>query len=393
MLQAVKGLPEPDADAKEHSHRLVEVIHEEINVAGGSIGFDRYMELALYRPGLGYYSAGAGKFGGLGDFVTAPEVSALFSQCLARQCISVLNAIPQGNILELGAGTGVMAAQVLETLEGQGLLPQRYYILELSAELRQRQAETLQQRVPQLYGRVCWLSALPQGGFRGVVLANELLDAMPVHCFHLREGRVLERRVGLSNRGQLVWTEREAAAALRARVEYLCGRFPQALPTGYYSEVNLRLEPWIKALGEAMEQAVMVLIDYGYPRREYYHPQRFQGTLLCHYRHLAHQDPFFYPGLQDISANVDFTAVAEAGVESGLQLLGYTTQAHFLLAGGLDEIFSEGLDEGLRLEYSQQIKRLTLPSEMGERFQVIALGKRFETPIPGFGLRDLRARL
>ncbi|MCP4407134.1 MAG: SAM-dependent methyltransferase [Gammaproteobacteria bacterium] len=393
MFQAVKSLPEPDADAKKHSHRLTEVIREEIDAAGGSIGFDRYMELALYRPGLGYYSAGAGKFGKFGDFVTAPEVSALFSQCLARQCISILNAIPQGNILELGAGTGVMAAQILETLADQGLLPPRYYILELSAELRQRQAETLQRRVPQWYERVCWLSALPQGGFRGVVLANELLDAMPVHCFYLHEGCVFERRVGVSNRGRLVWTKREAATALRARVEHLCGQLPQALPTGYHSEVNLRLDPWFKALGKAMEQVVMILIDYGYPRREYYHPQRIQGTLLCHYRHLAHEDPFFYPGLQDISANVDFTAVAQAGVESGLQLLGYTTQAHFLLASGLDEIFSEVLDEGLRLEYSQQIKRLTLPSEMGERFQVIALGKRFDAPIPGFGLRDLRIRL
>ncbi len=386
-------LPEPDSLAKIHSQALSEIIRAKIRKSGGSIGFDHYMELALYRPGLGYYSAGMSKFGALGDFVTAPQVSSLFSQCIARQCDSLLHKLGKGSILELGAGTGVMAADLLETLDNLGNVPERYYILELSADLRQRQAKTLQSRMPRLCGTITWLDSLPSSGFRGVVLANEVLDAMPVQCFSLDGQTVLERSVGIEDDKRFGWRDLPAKADLSLKVRGLMEQLSEPLAFGYCSEINPLLGAWMKALADSLAQAVIIVIDFGYPRREYYHPQRTQGTLLCHYQHRAHDDPFFYPGLQDISANVDFSAVAEAGVAAGLELLGYTSQAHFLFANGLDEIFAGVKDDGLRMKYAQQIKRLTLPSEMGERFQVMALSKAFDEPLQGFALRDLRFRL
>ncbi len=389
----VGTLPVPNADARHHSRRICQLIKKEIEAANGSIGFDRYMQRVLYLPGLGYYSAGWQKFGEGGDFVTAPEVSSLFSQCLAHQCLAILHSIKQGSILELGAGTGIMAADLLKSMQALGRLPERYYILELSAELRARQAETLRQRVPHLSAFVRWLDGFPQHGFCGVVLGNEVLDAMPVHCFGITQEGIVERRVGSAQQGGFQWVERPADAHLEGAVARITAELANALSPGYFSEVNLRLVPWMRLLSAALKQAVVIVIDYGYPRREYYHPQRDRGTLLCHYRHLAHEDPFYVPGLQDISANVDFTAVAEAADIAGLQLLGYTSQAQFLLANGIAEIVAEAKNERQRLMYAQQIKRLTLPSEMGDRFQVMALGKAFSEPLQGFQLRDFRSRL
>jgi SAM-dependent MidA family methyltransferase len=386
-------LAQPACDALVHSRSLSQLIQTKIKAAGGSIGFDEYMQLALYEPGMGYYSAGAAKFGASGDFVTAPQISALFSQVLARQCAAVLGTIQKSNILEFGAGTGVMAADLLLALEKLNALPDRYYILELSAELRQRQQHMLQTRLAHLYERVVWLEGLPKFSFRGIVLANEVLDAMPVRCFKQGAEGLWERRVGVDSEGEFRWIEQPADSTLRSEVDTIKHQLIEPLPPGYCSEVNMQLGAWISAIKSILEQAIILIIDYGYPKREYYHPQRHRGTVLCHYRHRAHEDPFFYPGLQDISANVDFSAVAEAAYASGLSVLGYTTQAYFLLANGLDEIFAELTDERLRLRYSQQIKRLTLPSEMGERFQVIALGQAFDCPLRGFALRDFRHRL
>ncbi len=388
----ISSLPQPESTAKTHSATVLDLIRKEIATAGGSIGFDRYMELALYTPALGYYSAGLHKFGRGGDFVTAPELSPLFSRCLARQCAQLLEHISNGEVLEFGAGTGVMAADILTELQHLDCLPERYCILELSAELRARQRETLEARAPQLLSRIEWLDGLPQH-FKGIVLGNEILDAMPAQCFAVRGSTVVERQVGVDENNQPGWQERPADELLLAHVANISKDLPAALEDGYCSEFNARLDPWMQSLAECLDQAVVLLIDYGYPRREYYHPERRDGTLICHYQHRAHNDPFFYPGLQDISANVDFTAVAEAAEASGLSLAGYTSQANFLIANGLEEFYAEAVDEQARLRMSQQIKLLTLPSEMGERFQVMALSKGVTESLQGFSLRDYCSRL
>lgn len=387
---AAGQLPPLPPEAQAHSERLQALIRDEIEHAGGRIGFDRFMELALYAPGLGYYSAGSYKFGEAGDFVTAPELSALFSRCLAGQCAEVLRGIG-GDILEFGAGSGVMAADVLAELERLEVLPEHYYILELSAELRQRQQQSLAQRVPHLADRAVWLDALPEGGFRGVVLANEVLDAMPVHRFVIAHGEPRELCV-VWNGQRFVLDEAAPDAALFDRLRHLQREY--GLHDGYRSEINLRAGEWVHSLGGFLQQGVALLIDYGFPQREFYHPQRDEGTLMCHYRHRAHDDALILLGLQDITAHVDFTAVAEAALAAGLSVRGYTSQANFLLANGLTELLAqtEG-DTREQLALSAQVKRLTMPGEMGEMFKVMALARGWEGPLRGFALRDERARL
>ena len=390
-MNTVLELPQPDADAQAHSDTLQAVIREAIEQAGGHIGFDRYMELALYAPGLGYYSAGNQKFGEAGDFVTAPELSPLFSRSLARQCAEILAVIPQAEILEFGAGSGIMAATILRELGQLDCLPERYLILELSSELRARQQQTLGQHCPQLAERIVWLDSLPAEGFRGVILANEVLDAMPVQRFCIDYDEPHELRVGWDGKGFYL-AEAAPDAALFTRLEGL--RRQYELPNTYCSEINLYAEQWIASLAEILQQGVVLLIDYGFPQAQYYHAQRSDGTLLCHYRHRAHHDALILPGLQDITAHVDFTAVAEAALKAGLAVRGYTTQASFLLANGITELLAEAGDD-LRdqLTLSNQIKRLTMPGEMGESFKVMALGKGWQAPLRGFALRDDRARL
>lgn len=386
-------LPEPDADSRARSLRLLAKIQDAIKAHGGSIGFDQYMRMALYDPVLGYYHAPGWIFGAGGDFVTAPEVSPVLAWRLARLCAQAFDVIKGGEILEFGAGSGALAAELLLELGRLGALPRRYCVLELSAELRRRQRECLQARAPHLLPRVAWLNALPPPGFEGVIVANEVLDAMPVQCFALRGGAIVERRVTAVRDPALAWYGQAADADLGARVSAVLESLPEPLPDDYYSELNPALGAWMRTLAERLSQALLLIIDYGYPRREYYHPQRHTGTLLCHYQHRAHDDPFFYPGLQDISANVDFTALAEAARAARLELLAYTTQAQFLLAAGLDEIFARAADEREHLHLSQQLQRLTLPGEMGDRFQLMALGRDLELPAQAFTNRDQRVRL
>lgn len=384
----------PDSDAQTHNQHLQTLIRAEIERSGGQITFARYMELALYAPGLGYYSAGARKFGEAGDFVTAPELSPLFSRCVARQCRQVLAGLGGGDILEVGAGTGAMAAEVLRELEALDCLPGCYFILDLSAELRQRQRETLEHRVPHLLDRVRWLDHLPGSGFTGVVLANELLDAMPVHLFRIEEEGPQELYVGEESE-RFVWrggslSDPRLGERVAAIVEE---RGP--LPPGYTSEINLAAEGWVRGLADWFERGLALFIDYGFPRREYYHHERNGGTLMCHYRHRAHPDPLILTGLQDITAHVDFTAVAEAAVEVGLAVAGYTTQAYFLLGSGLMEMAGESHPDDTRqhLALMQKIKKLTSPSEMGELFKVIALTRGIDLPLIGFSFQDQRGRL
>ena len=385
-------LPRPGSEAAAHSARLAARIRAEIGARGGWLPFERFLELALYAPGLGYYSAGAHKFGSAGDFVTAPDLSPLFGRCLARQCRDVL-AVTGGDVLELGAGSGALAASLLPELEALGTLPQRYLILEPSAELRQRQQQRLAALPPELRDRVAWLDGLPER-LRGVILGNEVVDALPVQRFRITDQGPRPLGVALEA-DRMVWREGPPSARLERRLQALQRELGHALPVGYCSEIDHCLGQWLAALADCLETGLLLLVDYGHPRREYYHPERSDGTLRCYYRHRLHADPFLYPGLQDITASVDFSALADAGLAAGLQLEGYTSQAWFLLGCGLEALLAEtGPEAGVaHLDRVRQVKLLTLPEEMGERCKVMAFGRGDLLPLCGFSLCDARSRL
>jgi SAM-dependent MidA family methyltransferase len=394
-------LPPLSADEQQHSAAVAAMLREALVAAGGWLSFERYMELALYAPGLGYYSAGSAKIGSGGDFVTAPEISDLFSRCVARQCAEVLS-VTGGEILELGAGTGRMAATVLESLAAEGVLPERYSILEVSADLAQRQRERLRSLPDALRQRVVWLERLPERPIRGVVLANEVLDALPCRRFVIgsesdeASGRtplssVLELGVALEG-DAFISRARAPDSALAVACAALL-ELPQSLPPGYTSEACLRVEPWIASVGECLDRGLILLFDYGLPRSHYYHPQRVSGTLRCHFKQLAHDDPYVNVGVQDITAWVDFTRVAEAAVATGLDVTGFCTQAAFLLATGIERFAAEadGIVEQTRR--AGEARRLLLPGEMGEAFKVMALGRDYDAAPAGFALQDLRHSL
>jgi SAM-dependent MidA family methyltransferase len=368
-------LPLPAPEAAEHSARLVEFIRRDIAAHGGWISFARYMELALYAPGLGYYAAGAHKFGEAGDFITAPELSPLFGRTLARQVAEIM-ARSAAHILELGAGSGKLAADMLAELEQLGSLPDSYAILEVSADLRERQQTLMRERMPHLLDRVQWLDTLPER-FSGAIVANEVLDALPVHVVHWRDSAITERGVASVEHG-FIWQERAIRDA-----DLLHAAQQIKVPDDYVSEICLAARGLINSLAQRLEQGALLFIDYGFGTREFYHPQRSRGTLMCHYRHRAHDDPFFLPGLQDITAHVNFSDIAECGIDAGMELMGYATQAYFLVNCGITALLQDTLPENLReyLPRSAQLQKLTSPAEMGELFKVIALGKL--APHPG----------
>ena len=371
-------LPSPDEAACQHSGRLAAVIAERIEAAGGAIGFDEYMRLALYEPGLGYYAGPAVEFGEHGDFVTAPELSPLFGRCLARQIDALLDQGCGARILEFGAGSGKLCADLL------GALPrlESYLIVDLGGALKQRQQQLLRACLSaEQYARIEWLDGLPSA-FDGIVVANEVLDAMPVKRVVQRE-RWRELGVGLDG-GRFQWRELDAddrtLAAMRA-IEAQLGE----LPAGYTSELNLNFAPWFRALADGCSAAALLIVDYGYERASYYHPERRDGTLSCHYRHRVHFDPLVYPGLQDITAFVDFDAAADAAEAAGFEVVGLVSQGHFLLANGLLDAAQQefaGDDQWRRLQVAQQVKALTLPQEMGEKFKVLALAKNRALQMP-----------
>lgn len=377
----MSSLPPPTEDALAQSTRLVERLHAEIAAAGGWLSFARYMELALYAPGLGYYSGGARKFGPGGDFITAPELTPLFGQALASQVEQVIRASAPA-VIEVGAGTGLLAADLLLELERRGSLPDSYGILELSGELRERQFDTLAEKAPHLASRVAWLDSLPES-FAGAVVANEVLDVMPVHLVVSRVDGLFERGVAVDG-GALRWADVPAAGAVREAALALALPAPE---TGeYVTEINLAGSAWVASWAERLQQGAMLLIDYGYPRAEYYLPSRANGTLLCYYRHHAHGDPFLWPGLNDITAFVDFTAVAEAAFAAGLDVVGYTTQAQFLFnCGVLDCLARRGpQDKADYIRAARAVQRLTAPQEMGELFKVLAVARGLGEPLLGF---------
>jgi len=382
----MSSLPTPAAAALEHSQALCQHIGEEIAAAGGWISFARYMELALYAPGLGYYAAGARKFGSAGDFVTAPEMSPLFGRALARQLAQIMT-LSAPAIIEAGAGTGRLAADLLLELEALQALPASYAILELSSDLKERQRETVAQAAPHLLARVQWLDQLPER-FSGAVIGNEVLDAMPVHLVVWRESGLAERGVCLQD-GCFAGAERPATGHLLEFARQL-GEFPP----GYASEIALAAPAWAAAWGPIIDTGAVLLIDYGFPRREFYHPQRGSGTLMCHYRHHAHPDPFYLPGLQDITAHVDFTAIIIAADAAGLSLGGYTSQGQFLLNCGILDLLGELPPASLEyIRAAGAVNKLVMPHEMGELFKVMALTKGIATPLSGFSQGEQSFRL
>lgn len=387
-------LPEPGVDAQAHSERLRAVIADKIARAGGDIPFRCYMELALYAPGLGYYAA-AGSAGLVGaDFVTAPQVSPLFARCLARQCAEVFAELGGGDVLEPGAGTGALAGELLAALEQAEQLPACYRIVELSAELQAQQRTAIERRVPHLLERCVWHDHWPES-FEGVVIANEVLDAFPVECFRIAESGVEQRRTQQDD-GALSDAWAAAPDDLAHGVAHIEADLGHALPTGYRSELSPQFPGWFSSLSASLRRGAALFVDYGYVRSEYYLPERAAGTLVCTRAHRAHDVPYDWPGLTDITAFVDFTAVAEAATGADFELEGFTPQAHFLFSTGLEQIAAEAraeADERGELHLAQQIKTLTMPGEMGERFNVIGFSKGLETPLSGFALNDLSYRL
>lgn len=380
-------LPAPIPDAFAHSQRVTAHLHALIDDAGGWIPFSRYMEAALYAPGLGYYAAGAAKFGTAGDFVTAPELTPLFGRTLAQAIAPVL-AETNGEVLELGAGSGRLAADMLGELERLGALPARYDILEVSADLRQRQQETLVRERPHLCERVQWLDALPDH-FRGVILGNEVLDALPVELVHWTASGAMVRGV-IRDGESFTWQDQPIDdPVLRARA----GALDQA--PGYLSEINLAADALIASLARMLDYGLILMIDYGFSATEYYHPQRHMGTLRMHYRHHALDDPFYLPGLCDLTAHVDFSAVARAGRDAGLELAGYASQANFLLGSGLTELLMQTppTDAAAYLPQANAVQRLVSPAEMGELFKVIGFAKGDLAPLAGLARGDRRHTL
>ena len=379
------SLPEPSAEAQAASRELSACIAACIRTAGGWLPFADYMDLALHQPGLGYYAGGAYKFGKAGDFVTAPELTPLFGQALARQVAQVLGAVSPGLtvVLEVGAGSGRLAADLLLALDGLGVLPMRYEILELSGELRARQKQAIAAAVPHLADRVVWLDELPER-FSGCVIANELLDALPTHAVAWRADGLMERGVTETQNGFGWAAERPAQGALAAAMAAL----PVEAP--FESEVGLAARAWVAEWGRRLDRGALLLLDYGLPRHELYHPLRSHGTLRCHYQQRLHEDPFWWPGLSDITTHVDFTAVAEAGFDAGLDVLGYTNQATFLINCGIGELLAARQEAGgeQALRASGAVQMLLAPREMGEMFKAIALGKGIDTPLLGFARGD-----
>lgn len=396
-------MPALSAEEEAHSRAVTALVEERVGAAGGWLSFEQFMELALYAPGLGYYSAGSVKLGPGGDFVTAPEISDLFGRCVARQCAQVLGG--SGEILELGAGTGRMAAVILESLASQAKLPERYAILEVSADLAERQRARLGRLPREIRERVVWLDRLPERPIDGVILANEVLDALPCRRFTLQAGAIRELGVTVDTAlsaasgapagaaQTLIERDAEPDPALASACAALLAELPAPLPDRYASEVCLRVAPWIAGLAERLGRGLMLLFDYGLPRAHYYHPQRTTGTLRCHFKQRAHDDPYANLGVQDITAWVDFTRVAEAALACELDVAGFCTQAAFLLANGIEQLLAQSSETREHARLAGEARRLLLPGEMGEAFKVMALTRGCDVALEGFALQDLRQSL
>ncbi|MGY6553126.1 MAG: class I SAM-dependent methyltransferase [Wenzhouxiangella sp.] len=391
MIQSPSALQlqTPPPELAEISQRLGERVLASIE-QHGPMPFQHYMAMALYEPGLGYYVNGLHKFGAAGDFVTAPEQGQLFAVALARQIDEIAAEIGPGyTLMEPGAGSGALAHDLLRSL---AQVPARYLILEPSAALREVQRQTLSRLPTDLIGRVEWIAAPPEETFDGLIVANEVLDALPVALFTIGKDGPQERCVDVVN-NRLAWVEQPPRPRLKKALHELEQHLGRSLEIGYQSEICLDLAGWLDTLTRPLRRGAVMLIDYGYPRPEYYLPERYAGTLVCHYRHRAHFDPFVWPGLTDLSAFVDFSAVADAGIACGLDVAGFTTQADFLLAMRAHEAIEAAQDELTRLRLAGEFKRLIMPGEMGEKFKLIGLSRQLSRPLSGLSAVDQRARL
>jgi SAM-dependent MidA family methyltransferase len=369
------GLPDVDSESLRHSRRVADFIGGKIDEAGGSVSFAEFMHHALYAPGLGYYAAGSVKFGADGDFVTAPEVSPLFAAVLARQCAELLGQLDDACVLEIGAGSGVLAAGLLRSLQRLGELPKHYLILEVSADLQQRQERLLKEQVPDLCDRVRWLAELPRS-FRGVMIANEVADALPVERFAIQAGEPVQIRVSTTH-GGFEWCNDSAPETLRKAIRGIERDIGTPFQDGYVSEVSLSLPTWIGELCDCLQEGAMLLFDYGLSCRELYAADRTAGWLRCHFRHRAHNNPLINVGIQDLTCWVDFSAIATAAAEKGLQIDGFVTQAAFLMNGGIQEELTDFTDlpERQQIQLSRELKLLTLPGEMGENFKCLGVSR------------------
>jgi len=390
-------LPLPESDALAHSDELAAALRAEILANGGAMPFSRFMELSLYAPGWGYYSAGASKFGAAGDFTTSPEIGALFAATLANAIAPVMQQLgPQARFMEVGGGSGAFAEVMLKRMLELDALPERYAILEPSADLRQRQRERLEKAlIPPVFALVEWLNGPFDDDWDGMVFANEVIDALPTPRFLARDGMVYEETVELDADGAFVRGAQPADAMLSAAVRHVEHYREKPFADGYRSELLPQLPYWIQAIAGGLKRGAMLFVDYGYPRNEYYQDDRDDGTVRAFYRHHVHNDLYRWPGLQDLTASVDFTALAEAGTGAGFELAGYCTQASFLLGNGLDALLEKAdarTDEIGRVRLRDQVKKLTLPTEMGERFQVMGFQRDVDFE-PAFALGDLTWRL
>lgn len=369
----MSALPTPSAESQAYSQQLSDLVQKKIIQSAGWINFFDFMQMALYTPKLGYYSGGLQKFGDLknggGDFVTAPEITPLFSQALAQQVGQII-ALTQGNVLELGAGTGRLAADLLLALEALGQLPNQYAILEVSSHLRSVQRATLEACLPKiLFQKIVWLDELPKS-FVGLMLGNEVLDAIPVQLLVKKEDVLYER--GIVFEDGFKWKDQPLQDAVASK-------FIDAaqLPNEYLTEVSPAAVGLVHSLAGALKRGAILMLDYGFSSQEYYHPQRNQGTLMCHYQHYAHSDPLINIGLQDITAHVNFTAIAEAGLAQGLSLHGYCNQAQFLLSCGLLDLLAKESPDNttVYMPMAAAVQKLLSPAEMGELFKVISFTK------------------
>lgn len=373
----------PTSDALAHSHKLQAYIHAQIQQHGGSISFADFMQHVLYAPGLGYYNAGTQKFGASGDFVTAPELGSLFAKCVAQQCAQILGRLEHKTILEIGAGSGQLACNLLLALQQFDIHIDQYLILELSADLRQRQQQKLQQQCPEFYAHIKWLDQLPNENFTGVIIANEVMDAMPISKFHWHNNVLQEYFVTTSISGNFEFVLQDASKKLDQTFSATnIALYLETVNHSYTSEINLWLNAWIHSLSACLNAGAILLFDYGFGRAEYYHPQRDTGTLMCHYQHHSHSDPFYLPGLQDLTAHVDFTAVAEAAHDAALEINGYTNLASFLINCGITSFCDHSIAQ------NKELQILSSPAEMGELFKVIALTRNVDEILMGFAHFD-----